>query len=78
MNIVKLTQDDLIKYSFSHKNIDELPLLHTVTLYGNTVIEVICEEIEVQSYSPIREKECDLTVNSNNQNIRCTQGRCSS
>ncbi|WP_449420249.1 hypothetical protein [Phormidium nigroviride] len=59
----KLTQDDLKKYSFYPENIDELPLLHTVTLYGNTIIEVICEEVEVQSHSPMREKESELTVN---------------
>lgn len=58
----KLTQDDLRKFSF-FPNIDELPLLHTVTIYGNSVIQVICEEVEVQSYSPMREKESELTVN---------------
>ena len=59
----KLTQDDLRKYSFYPENIDELPLLHTVTLYGNTIIEVICEDVEVQSHSPMREKESEFTVN---------------
>ena len=47
----KLTRHDLGKYSFSIENVDELPPLHIVTFYGNTVIEIICEELEVQSHS---------------------------
>lgn len=48
----KLTDKDLGKYSFSLKNVDGLPPSHIVTFYGNTVIEIICEEIEIQSHSP--------------------------
>lgn len=46
----KPTVHDLRKYSFFTENIDELPPLHIVTLYGNTIIEIICEEVEVQSH----------------------------
>jgi hypothetical protein len=42
------TQHDLRKYSFFVNNMDELPVLHIVTFHGNTVIEVICEEVEVK------------------------------
>ncbi|MEH2284414.1 MAG: hypothetical protein V7K90_24340 [Nostoc sp.] len=44
----KPTQQDLRKYSFFSGNINELPALHIVTFDGNTVIEVICEEVEVK------------------------------
>lgn len=44
----KPTQHDLRKYSFFTGNRNELPALHIVTFHGNTVIEVICEEVEVQ------------------------------
>ncbi|MDJ0674652.1 MAG: hypothetical protein QNJ36_04500 [Calothrix sp. MO_167.B42] len=42
------TQHDLRQYSFDVSNIDELPMLHIVSFYGNTVIEVVCEKVEVK------------------------------
>lgn len=43
----RLTSYDLRKYSFSNENIDELPHFNVISLYGNVIIEIICEEIEV-------------------------------
>lgn len=45
----KLNLQDLRKYSFLTNDADELPSLHIITLYGNTEIEIICEEIEVEN-----------------------------
>ncbi|MCU0541725.1 MAG: hypothetical protein MUE44_05985 [Oscillatoriaceae cyanobacterium Prado104] len=44
----KLTQHDLRKYSFSSKNVDDAIPLHIITIYGNTIVEIICEEIEIE------------------------------
>lgn len=47
----KLTQQDLKNYSFSPKNVDESSPLHVITIYGNTIIKIICKEIEIKKES---------------------------
>nr|WP_293110255.1 hypothetical protein [Okeania sp. SIO2F4] len=44
----KITEDDLIKYSFLSKDIENEPPLHIITIYGNVAVEVICAEVEIK------------------------------
>ena len=44
----KITEDDLIKYSFLSKDIENEPPLHIITIYGNVPVEVICAEVEIK------------------------------
>lgn len=45
----KPTQQDLRSYSFGNSNINELPALHIITFYGASIMEIICEEVEVKA-----------------------------
>jgi hypothetical protein len=44
----KPNQHDLRKYSFSVGDISEFPMLNILSFHGNTVIEVICEDVEIK------------------------------
>jgi hypothetical protein len=45
----KPNQHDLRKYSFPVNEIDDLPTLNIITFHGNTVIEIICEDVEIKT-----------------------------
>ncbi|MFG6102839.1 hypothetical protein U2F10_11345 [Leptothoe sp. EHU-05/26/07-4] len=45
----KLTSLDLSKCSFSISNVNELPPLHIITLYGSATMDIICGEVELEN-----------------------------
>ena len=45
----KLTPDDLKKYSYNALGIvDQSSSLHVITLYGNNIFEIICEDVDIE------------------------------